>query len=69
MQSGQASCPSADLPRTGRATGADSGEAKAHCSEVTQKGDAQPAKKTTGRFGKSILSYKDEGFYTLCTTL
>ena len=54
LQSGQAAWPSADLPGTGGATGANTGEAKAHRSKVTQKGDAQPAKETTGRFCKSM---------------
>ena len=62
IQSGQTARPSADLPRTGGATGANTGEAKAHCSEVTQEGDAQSAKETTGRFSKSklIFSYKSD---------
>ena len=54
IQSGQTACSSSDLPRTGGASRADTGEAEDHCSEVTQERNAQPSEEITGGISKSI---------------
>ena len=74
VQSGQTACPSADLPRTGGGAGANSGEAKAHRSEITQERDAQSAKETTGKFSKSTRlpifnNYSNDGGFIIVLTL